>query len=338
MVSLVGGAVLLYIYAPSVLPGLQKHKTPSGSMLFVGDVMLARHVETLMRGNGIYYPFKGIRDLLAEYTRVVGNFEGSIQKVHTQTPDLTFQFSAMSEVAVALARSGFTDMTLANNHSYDYGREAYAHTRTVLTDAGITVGGNPLSVSDDDVLYNTIGDVRVAIIPMHATVQVPALADVQGILSRASKQSDIQIVSIHWGEEYALDATDLQRTFAHALIDAGADAIIGHHPHVVETIEEYRGAPIFYSLGNFIFDQYWDTNVQEGLTVGVSFVEHAVHYSLIPITSLESKSAPRPMTRIERTQFLDALAARSQASLADPIRSGKIVELFTERITDSLQK
>lgn len=301
-------------------------------ILFVGDIMLARNVETLMNMHGLYYPFKGLRDMLVDYDVAVGNFEASIPERHTRTPSFNFRFSAIPDVAEALSRVGFTDMTLANNHSYDYGKEGYVHTREVLTDAGLGVGGNPQAFSADEILYRTVGDVRVAIIPINTIHETPELEAIEAAFAIATEKSDLQIISIHWGAEYELVSNDTQRALARALVDSGADAIIGHHPHVVQEIEEYRGAPIFYSLGNCIFDQYWNTDVQEGLTVAISFEERGVTYKLIPITSVDTQSAPRPMNRIERVQFLDTLAKRSEQSLSDAIKEGIITELFASSL------
>ena len=104
----------------------------------------------------------------------------------------------------------------------------------------------------------------------------------------------------------------------------------------MQDIEEYRGAPIFYSLGNFIFDQYWNGDVQEGLTVALSFSKHEARFTLLPVTSIETRSQPRPMNRVERTQFLDTLAKRSEQTLTEPITDGTIVEIF--RLTSTSEE
>ena len=310
--------------------------TQSPGMLFVGDVMLARHVETLVDEHGTQYPFKGVRDMLEQYDAVVGNFEAGIPEHHVHTPGFTFKFSVAEDIAAVLPRVGFTHLTLANNHSYDYGTEAYEHTRAVLANAGLSAGGNPQTLSLGEVLYYTLGDVEIAIIPINTIFRTPPRAEMESVIADAAQNSDLQIVSIHWGTEYELVANETQRALARALVDAGADAIVGHHPHVVQDIEEYRGAPIFYSLGNFIFDQYWNDDVQEGLTVALSFSEHEARYALLPVTSIEMRSQPRPMNRVERTQFLDTLAKRSEQTLTEPITDGAIVEIF--RLTSTSEE
>ena len=226
--------------------------------------MLARHVETLMDTEGAYYPFRGVRDFFGEAVAVVGNFEGAIPPRHVQTPNGAMRFSVDAEIAPVLARTGFTHLSLANNHADDYGETGYHNTRAVLARAGMVAAGHPYELTTDDILYQEL-DGRV-----------------------------------------------------------GADAVIGHHPHVVQDVEVYRNAPVFYSLGNFIFDQYWRSEVEEGLMVALSFTDAHVRYELLPVTSTETPSAPRPMKRVERTQFLNGLANRSEESLRDELRAGVI--------------
>lgn len=309
------------------LYGSEKSGASKG-VLFVGDVMLGRHVETLMNTEGVSYPFKGIRDELAKYSAVVGNFEASVPRPHIHTPNMGFKLAVSQDAIEALARAGFTHAGLANNHAYDFGKEGYDNARTSLAGADIEAAGNPTKVTADDVLYHTENGIIVAIIPVNAVHGTPAVETLRAVLRDTAEKSDIQVMFMHWGDEYRSSANESQRTLARTLIDAGADAIIGHHPHVVQNIEEYRGAPIFYSLGNCIFDQYWNENVQQGLAIALAVDGDDIRYTLIPITSMDTRSQPRPMTRVERTEFLDALASRSEDALADSIREGIIGEPF----------
>ncbi len=107
----------------------------------------------------------------------------------------------------------------------------------------------------------------------------------------------------------------------------GAEAVIGHHPHVVQDIELYKGVPIFYSLGNFIFDQYYSTEVQEGLWVEMEVAaDNSVEYTLKGVTSIGSWSAPRFMSAYENDVFLQTLAKKSTKSIYEQIESGKITQ------------
>jgi poly-gamma-glutamate synthesis protein (capsule biosynthesis protein) len=127
-------------------------------------------------------------------------------------------------------------------------------------------------------------------------------------------------VAIHWGEEYRDVSNKRQQTLGRALIDAGADVIIGHHPHVVEEIELYRGKPIFYSLGNFIFDQYFSKETQEGLAVKISVGDKKAAYELIPVDL--HKSQPKRMSSDAEEKWLEELSLRSAKELRSDIIQG----------------
>lgn len=296
----------------------------SAQMLFVGDIMLARHVETLMDARGFSYPFRGVRDLFGEAAGIVGNFEGAIPERHRQTPSGAMRFSVDSAFAAPLARVGFTHLSLANNHADDYGAAGYRNTRAVLAEAGIVAFGHPYELSPESISYQELGERVVALVPLYAVVGTPDEVALEETLAAASRGSDLQVVFVHWGDEYEPTTSQSQRALARTLVDLGADAVIGHHPHVVQDIEVYRGAPIFYSLGNFIFDQYWRSEVEEGLVVALRVEEGHARYELIPVTSATTPSAPRPMNRTERGRFLDALASRSEESLREDVRAGAI--------------
>jgi len=110
----------------------------------------------------------------------------------------------------------------------------------------------------------------------------------KGLIREAGKESDLVIVNVHWGVEYKHQHNKIQAEYGRAFIDAGADLVIGHHPHVVQGMEIYNGKPIFYSLGNFVFDQYFSSDTQEGLAVGIEYGKDGAEISLYP---MESKSS-----------------------------------------------
>ncbi|MBX9906376.1 CapA family protein [Patescibacteria group bacterium] len=300
--------------------------TASPSMLFTGDVMLARSVEKKMRAGGNDYPFSALGSFLKEHVAVVANFEASIPEVHVPTPDMGFSFSVDPAFLSGLKENGIGYLSLANNHSYDFGPGEYAHTKSVLKESGFIVGGDQRSVSSLEVMYTTLGDMRVAIVPVYSVFVTPDIEEIKDTLAIAATSSDIQVIYIHWGDEYELVHNTQQEVLAHAMIDAGADAIIGHHPHVVQDIQIYKGAPIFYSLGNFIFDQYWSVDVEQGLLVSLHFFGRdkvgVWNYELFPIQS--SRSVPAHMTSPAREEFLTKLADRSETSLAAAIAQGTI--------------
>ena len=141
-----------------------------------------------------------------------------------------------------------------------------------------------------------------------------------------SKKSDMQIVYIHWGDEYEPVHNLEQEQLAKRLIDLGADAIIGHHPHVIQDIGLYKGAPIFYSLGNFIFDQYFSDEVQVGLAVELKIVNNSISYHLIPFDSTNTPGSPRVMSVDKKIQLFQTLAEKSSPEISQSIaENGTII-------------
>lgn len=297
-------------------------KKDDNSMLFVGDVMLSRYVEKLMEDRGFNYPYRSTKDLLASYRYVIGNLEGTAPKPHIPTPEFSFQFSIQEDALEAAAEAGFTLLTQANNHTFDYGEEGYQNTKRLLERYSVFSAGHPLRSSAEDVVFINIKRKRIAIISINAALGLNDEVYIQDILNAVSEKSDLQFITIHWGEEYQLVSNESQQKLARALIDGGADTVIGHHPHVVQEVEMYKGVPIFYSLGNFIFDQYWNDEVQTGLAVGISFEGDEPTYRLIPLESAKSK--PQIMSGKKREIFLKSLAERSDDRLAESIFSGSL--------------
>jgi len=127
---------------------------------------------------------------------------------------------------------------------------------------------------------------------------------------------------VHWGEEYKLINSLAQQGLAHKIIESGADLIIGHHPHVVQNIEKYQGKLIFYSLGNFIFDQYFSPDTQQGLAVGLEIYPDRLVCRLFPLQI--NLSQPVLMERNKANEFLIQLAKRSDDKLVDEIKGGII--------------
>ncbi|GAI55886.1 unnamed protein product [marine sediment metagenome] len=130
------------------------------------------------------------------------------------------------------------------------------------------------------------------------------------------------IVSLHWGEEYKLINSPAQQKLAHQLIEAGTDLIIGHHPHVVQNIEKYLGKLIFYSLGNFIFDQYFSPETQQGLAVGLEIYPDRLVCRLFPLQINLSQAVS--MEQNKASEFLMQLAKRSDDKSVDEIKDGII--------------
>ncbi len=288
---------------------------------FVGDIMFARNVENLMNQLGNKYPLSNLPQK-NDHTYLVGNFESAISKVHVPTPMQGFSFSTKSEYVTALKEYGFTHLGLANNHSYDFGKDDFLFTNTVLTEAGLSPFGDQLNQSSSTIAYIPRTNDTVAVIGIYAVVEAPSDVVVQALISEASKYSAVQIAFVHFGTEYKTTHSLFQEKLAHTLIDAGAEAVIGHHPHVIQDIEVYKNRPIFYSLGNFIFDQYFSDDVQKGLMVEMGEDDTHRIFSLLPVTSVQSRSAPRVMDTKEKEALLNSIALNSDAELSFMIKRG----------------
>ncbi len=239
------------------------------SMLFIGDIMLSRHVETLAERSPLGFDrhFTEVTPFFSEFDLVVANLEGPIPVVHQKTPDFSTRFSFKREAIEGLDRSGVDIVSLANNHTFDFGEDDFTNTKTVLDEVGIEQFGHPIDPALGEVYVTELAGQSVAFVGLHdATVRLDIEKALE-VISAQSELHDLVIVSIHWGTEYMTTSNDRQKSLAHAFIDNGADLIIGHHPHVRQESEEYNGKMIYYSLGNFLFDQYFSTETQRGLGV-----------------------------------------------------------------------
>lgn len=291
----------------------QTQKVEVVPLLFVGDVMLGRYVEVLQK-RGLD-PFGDTTSFLKSHTTIV-NLEGPIPKLHIPTKSYGFSFSFPEGSAGYLKKHGVSAVSLSNNHMLDQGSKGYEDTKNILEKEGIFhFGGYDSDTSD---YYETqLGSKKVIITGVNmisSTWNEKTVIDRIHLIHMMYPDAFL-VVYIHWGNEYKLTQSPLQEVFAHKLIDTGVNAIIGSHPHVVEGIEIYKNSPIFYSLGNFIFDQYFSEETQEGYMVSVYLQKNYFVYTLIPVVSKKSK-----------------------VSIPDAIISEKIRTIIMKSSTRDLQK
>lgn len=295
-------------------------------MVAVGDMMMGRYVETLMNANGDDYPFEKVQDLIEDQDIIFGNLEGPIASLHSQTPDFSTSFSFHPRIAEVLASQGFTIVSLANNHTLDRGAQVYQQTVDYLSEQGVASFGHPRDEGADYIYETEIKDTRIVFVGFNEAVN-PYFDESKAsetIAAKAVDEEAVVIASVHWGIEYQLESYEKQQRIAHSLIDAGADLIIGHHPHVTQEVEIYNDRLIFYSLGNFIFDQYFSKDVEQGLAFEMALYEDGImEFDLLPIQS--EKSQPRLMTGEEKSAWLNEYAERAKEdSLKEQVRTGKI--------------
>jgi poly-gamma-glutamate synthesis protein (capsule biosynthesis protein) len=262
----------------------------------IGDVMLAGRWAASIRKYGYESPFRGLSVELKAADITIANLESPIARSGKEFTGKKFRFRAEPEVAAALRNSGINLVTLANNHSMDFGATALAETFLHLDQAGIAwigAGGN-LDEARKMALY-TIKGKKIAFLGYSLTQPVEFFASkirpgtapgfekylVEDI-TEARQQADYVIVSFHWGTEGTSEIQPYQRTIAHKAIDAGAHVIIGHHPHVLRGIERYKDGIVFYSLGNFTFASK-GRSADAGALIRLRFCEGKQEAELLPL-------------------------------------------------------
>ena len=271
------------------LPTNQDRETPitpapetSGvTISFVGDIMLARSVERAIVENGTAWPFAKLGDLFADSDLVIGNLEGTVRATRNLEVVNQMVFDTTPDNVAMLADTGFTHLSLANNHTDDYGAQVTLDTRQTVIEEGMTPFGDPLA-SENFVVRENIGGISLSIIGFHAFGQT-ADEITQAIKAEAA-QGRFVIVYPHWGVEYATTAPSVETNAAKQFVEAGADLIIGAHPHVIQNIEVIDGVPVIYSLGNFLFDQDFSPETQQGLTAQVTITADMISLDFVPVT------------------------------------------------------
>ncbi len=301
-------------------------QAPLQHIVFLGDVMLGRYVEVLMHKYGAEYPFIHFPAILgnnADYTFV--NFESAMAVPHVPTPSGGMVFSVDDALLGGMTTAGVTHASLANNHSLNYGVTGYHHAQNELIKHNIRTFGHPSEISTSSVVSVMVDGRIVSIVAVHTLFGEPDRQSLATLLETLNQQSDIQIVYIHWGEEYQPIHSKVQEDLATWLSTQGVDMVVGHHPHVVQDIGMIDGMPVFYSLGNTIFDQYFSREVQEGLALLVTPTsQNELEITIRPIDSLTVRSQPQPMVATSSAQFLATLADRSEVSLGSGIKQGKL--------------
>lgn len=246
----------------------EKQEHLSATLLAVGDMMLDRDVFMYTKRSGTYsYPFE-LMDLFIRGVNIrVGNLEGPITNNQSRAIyDYGTTFTFSPNFAEQLG-SRFEVLSLANNHSLNFGENGYSETLEYLNQEQVGYFGHPYNNKNLSAILTKNG-LRIGFIGYHSLYHNSTESVAQEI-KRIHPETDIVIVYAHWGSEYQRAASQPQKQQAHAFIDAGADIILGAHPHVMQPIEIYNGKPIFYSLGNYIFDQYFSEHTMQGLSIGM---------------------------------------------------------------------
>ncbi len=251
---------------------------PRINIIFTGDLMLDRHVRLKAESDG-YDSLLGnsLKELLTNSNLVIANLEGPITKEVSKSVGSevgstnNFIFTFAPESAEFLSRNNIKLVNLGNNHITNFGKEGVISTLNYLYQAGINHFGWVAS-SPDLEEYNQahliveVSDYLIGFVNFNQFSD-QNFSDVLKVIEELRPQVEYLVVYAHWGTEYAPEPNEVIKGQAHRLIDAGADLVIGSHPHVIQPYEEYQDGKIYYSLGNFIFDQYFSPEVKRGQLV-----------------------------------------------------------------------
>lgn len=256
------------------------------TVVLVGDMMLDRGVKSKVYqfGGGNYdFLFENIHHILQSADVTFGNLEGSLSNVGADTGK-PYSFRFETKTASALQTAGFDVVALANNHILDWGRNSLCETVKNLEAVGIfgSGAGCETNRAEQAYIHELPDGTKLGFLSFtefykggYAREDAAGLAQYteenmkNRIADLKEKGIDIIFVSIHWGTEYHTRSNELQQNLARTLVDAGANIIVGHHPHVAQEVEKYKDSWIIYSLGNFIFDQKFSEQTMKGLLANV---------------------------------------------------------------------
>ena len=307
--------IFLFILGCSSTPAIAQ--SADIKIVLVGDVMLADGPGRLIRAG--QDPFRYVAAALKGADMTIGNLECVIASTGKPEPK-PYTFRAPKQ-SLRLLKKYFSAVSLANNHSGDFGKAAFSEMLQLLEQHQIPYfgGGRNLRAAHQAYIQEIRGK-RIAVLGFNGFFprSFEALDDAPGIAwldedrvaesIQHAKQKlgvDFLIVYPHWGWEYQKLASTRQRQMARLMIDSGADAVVGGHPHVTQDIEVYQGKPIFYSLGNFVFDGFSDRDTRTGWLLELSLKQAGGVSWRVNEVSIDAKGVPRLSGRVEQTATMD---------------------------------
>ncbi|MEX0650222.1 MAG: CapA family protein [Candidatus Andersenbacteria bacterium] len=278
------------------------------TLLVTGDVMLGRFVNMqAVRKNDFFWPWQNMADLVSAADLAFINLESPIIKSCPVTAE-GMKFCGDIRHIAAMKQAGVDIASLANNHAENYGVDGFQQTKTLLNEQGIaTVGTGSLVVQEvRGTRFGFLGYNDVETQWQHAVTKAdPGL--IQKDIIEAKQAAAVVAVMFHWGGEYHERPTQRQQELAYAAIDAGADLVLGNHPHWVQTTEEYNGKLIVYSHGNFIFDQNWSRKTSEGIVGKYTFTgSELTGVEFVPVI-IEHNAQPRVADEEEKGSILSVV-------------------------------
>jgi len=312
-----------------------KSAKPVFSALFFGDTMIDRNVGARINEDGFDWLFNEIK---GEENRffigsdlISANLEGTVTNGGAHyPPNYSYDFAFAPDLINGFKKYNFNFFNIANNHVTDQGERGVQETGNNLAALGFNYAGCPDGVADESCAGKAIeiNGRKIGMVGLSMVYSNFDLEKAKKIIADLKKETGLVVVNIHWGNEYEHQFNKHQENVGHALIDAGVDVIIGHHPHAVQGMEIYQGKPIFYSLGNFIFDQYFSPDTQEGLAIGLNISSDNMNAYLFPFKSTQSQ--PKLLQGEEKKDFLAKFTKWSRVDKieAEEIKQGTLKLIY----------
>lgn len=313
MTILAAAALMIHPAALAAVPN--NHSSPATqtsahqpiTIAFTGDILLDKSVGMRIQRYGVDYPFQKTAEILRKADLTVGNLETPVS-TRGKPEQKEYTYRSKPETLKGLVNAGFDVVNLANNHTLDYGMEALFDTMEHLRKHNIGFTGAGKNEAEAfSPFVQTIKGKRVAVIGLShvlpnqrwfARKAKPGLAHaysaepMMSYVKKAVQQSDYTIAMLHWNLEYKDVPEPYARKLAKQLIDHGIDAVVGSHSHSLMGIEYYKGAPIFYSLGNFVFTTSRNPKGWESMIVQVTFDQQQTSSTVIPAKIVNGQPVP----------------------------------------------
>ena len=254
--------------------------------------MLGRTVmTTALDRNDFVYPFRQIGDYLSPANITFVNLENPVV---TNCPERVegLVFCSSPEMLEGLVYSGSDVVNLANNHTLNHGKGGFEETKKYLDAAGISYTG------DNNLAIKQLNNITFGFLGFDKSQQAnPKLSAAEiNLISQSDVKVDVLVVAMHWGVEYQDKALPGVTKLAHEIVELGADVVVGHHPHWVQNTEHYNGVPIYYSLGNLVFDQMWSEKTRQGLLVKLTFENNKIVKEEFVKTYMEDWAQPEKVS------------------------------------------
>lgn len=263
---------ILQKITPTITPTPPPQKI---NIIFTGDAMFDRHIRTNARKTGYDSILENLTEVLNQSDIVLANLEGPITNFPSRSENSevgstdNYFFTFDPQITSTLRKNNIYLVNLGNNHILNFGQEGIKQTLSYLDAANIDYFGNTGTNLVSDYIIKNFGNLNIALIN-HNQFVTGGKGKTLKALTNLPIKPDLIIIYAHWGNEYETNANTTIQNIAYQFIDEGADLVIGSHHHVVQQSEIYKGKTIYYSLGNFVFDQYFEPNVQNSILLKVN--------------------------------------------------------------------